>query len=388
MRGLYRSAILLLPCLVASTALSAGAFRVVTLEGEVIEAGAVTIDGEGNVTVDDEKLPLDGLRSISPAEFPVAGETVADGRVVLICGSEFAARDIMLEEEVISFEVPGIGDWEVPIDAVRALRFGELSRGSRFQKGLLEWEATRDYDTIFISGGAELQEVDGLIEGLDEESLSFDRDGKLQSIPRPRAYGVVLASPILDEDERPACAVSLTGGTRLRADIAEMDGGQLKLEMVEGIEFEVAWEKVERIGIRSARLAYLSDLDVKNAGARPILAPLRSWQRDRSVAGLPLKIDDRVYDKGVGMAAGSFVTFPNDGPYDLLLAEIGIDSDTGGRGDCEFVVLAGGEEIFRQRVKGRRAATSYQGGHRRGRRCDAARRCGRGSRSRRPRGLG
>ncbi len=325
--------------------------QVITLEGEVVEAQVDTISAGGTARAGDGQWPLDGPRSIAPAP-PAETEDASDGRVVLICGSEIAASGIALVEEEIVFQSPGFGEWTVPIDAVRALRFGELQRGSRFQKGLLEWEASRDYDTIFISGGAELQETEGLIEEIDEVSLIFDRDGKLQTVPRARAYGVVLASPLLQEGERPACSVSLAGGTRLRADIVGMADGRLKLALVEGIELDLPWSSVRRVGIRSARLAYLSDIDEVRSGLRPIIAPRRPWQRDRSVSGLPIRIGEQTYDKGLGLAAGTFVTFPNDGPYDLLLAEIGIDSGARGRGDCEFVVESGERELFRQRARG------------------------------------
>jgi hypothetical protein len=325
--------------------------RVITLEGDVIEGVVESISGAGEVKVGGKQWPLDGLRSIVPSD-PSGVEDTSDGRVVLICGSEIAASKIRLTEEEIAFDVPGFGEWKVPIDAVRALRFGELQRGSRFQKGLLEWEASRDFDTVFISGGAELQEVDGLIEELDNAALTFDREGKLQTVPRVRAYGVVLASPLLKENERPACVFSLVGGTRIRADIVDLSGGKVKLALVEGIELEIPWDTVRRVGIRSERLAYLSDLDVEKEGIRPIIAPRREWQRDRTVSGLPIQIGEQTYDKGLGFAAGTFVTFPNDGPYDLFLAEIGIDTDARGLGDCEFVVASGEQVLFRKRMRG------------------------------------
>jgi len=248
--------------------------------------------------------------------------------------------------------VGALGEVRLPIDAVRALRFGELIRGSRFQKGLLEWEASRELDTIFISGGAELQEVDGLIEEVNAGALIFDREDALQSIPLVRAYGVVLASPLLKAEERPAVVLSLAGGTRLRADIDGLAKGKVSLSLVEGVDVVVPWNQVRRITISSERLEYLSDIDPIQERSRPVLAPGRSWQRDRTVSGLPIKIGDQVYDKGLGFASGMSVTFPNEGLHDLFIAEIGIDIDSGIRGDCEFVVLCENREVFRKRKRG------------------------------------
>ena len=86
------------------------------------------------------------------------------------------------------------------------------------------------------------------------------------------------------------------------------------------------------------------------------MAPQREWQRDRTVSGLPIKIGEEIYDKGLGFAAGTTVTFENDGPYDLFLAEIGIDADADGRGDCLFIVESESGELLRKRVVGGTAA--------------------------------
>ncbi|MBA72541.1 MAG: hypothetical protein CMO73_07690 [Verrucomicrobiales bacterium] len=325
--------------------------RVITLEGEVVEGKVESISSGGLVRIKDLELPLDGLRSIIPDKRSEVTDH-SEGKVILICGSEFSASQIRLIDEAIVFNSPGIGNVEVPIDAVRALRFGKLRRGSRFQKGLLNWEATKEVDSIFISGGSELQEVDGLIEEIDGNFLVFDRDQKLQTVPLNRAYGVVLASPLLKENERPACVLSLIGGTRIKADIEAFDGKMIEINLVEDVNMKVSWELVKRIGLKSARLEYLSDLDVLKEVIRPVIAFKRPWQRDLTVTGLPIKIKDQIYDRGLGFSSGTYVTFPNEGPYDLFIAEIGIDDDTLGRGDCEFVVRGGSQELFRKRVRG------------------------------------
>jgi hypothetical protein len=329
--------------------------RVITLEGEIVEGEIESISANGLVNIKDQDFPLDGLRSIIPGKRSETAD-LSEGKVILICGSEFSASGIRLLEEEVVFESPGIGRIELPIDAVRAFRFGKLKRGSRFQKGLLGWKAAKEIDSIFISGGAELQEVDGLIEEIDGNFLVFDRDQKLQTVPLPRAYGVVLASPLLKEEERPSCVLSLLGGTRVKANIESYDGKMVEITIVENVKMNVPWEWVKRIGLKSARLEYLSDLDVIKEEVRPVITFRRPWQRDLTVTGLPIKIKDQIYDRGLGFTSGTYVTFPNEGPYDLFIAEIGIDDDALGRGDCEFVVRGGSKELFRKRVRGGESA--------------------------------
>ena len=329
--------------------------RLITLEGDIIEGNITRISSQGVVSIKDKEFTLDSLRSIV-----ASGDSnqidESEGRVVLICGTEFAFTKISLLEEEFNLSAQGLGDIIVPIDSVRALRFGKIRRGSRFQKGLLDWKETKELDTVFISGGAELQEVEGLIEELSQDSMVFDRDDKLQAVPLNRTYGVVLASPLLEQEDRPPCLLSLEGGSRIRANIIELKDGQVRLSMIEDIELNVPWEKVKRVSLRSPRLVFVSDLEPVSYKANPIVAFRREFQKDRTVSGLPIQINKQVYDKGLGFASGMQVEFLNEGQYDLFLAEIGIDDDAGGLGDCEFVVKSDEGELYRGRVKGGEAA--------------------------------
>ena len=52
------------------------------------------------------------------------------------------------------------------------------------------------------------------------------------------------------------------------------------------------------------------------------------------------------------MHADCALDFTVGGHFDLFVAMIGIDGETGGKGDCIFRVLGDGQELFRQRLKG------------------------------------
>ena len=98
--------------------------RVITIEGEVIEGALGSISADGIVEIAGQKLPMDGLRSIVPGSGADQAKDLSDGRVVLICGSEIAASGVKVLEEEVMCTVGGLGEVRLPIDAVRALRFG------------------------------------------------------------------------------------------------------------------------------------------------------------------------------------------------------------------------------------------------------------------------
>ena len=94
--------------------------RIVTLEGEVLEGNLRSIDADGVVSLTDQNIPLEGLRSITPIGQVDETEN-AIGKVVLICGSELAVSKISLLDEEFVLSVKELGEIKVPIDSVRAL---------------------------------------------------------------------------------------------------------------------------------------------------------------------------------------------------------------------------------------------------------------------------
>ena len=113
-----------------------------------------------------------------------------------------------------------------------------------------------------------------------------------------------------------------------------------------------------RVTVCSDLLVYLSDLTPVDVEEQPIVALPRSWQRDKNVTGRPLQLARRVYSKGIGVEARSRLSFDAAQEYQRLVATIGIDAAAGKRGDCEFVVLGDGKELFRRRM--RAADSPYQ----------------------------
>jgi hypothetical protein len=119
-----------------------------------------------------------------------------------------------------------------------------------------------------------------------------------------------------------------------------------------GGQVEFPWTAALSVDVRSARVAYLSDLKPVEVEESTLLTLPRPWQRDKGVMARPLTLGQQVYAKGIGVHARSSLTFASDRKYDVLAAVIGIDAQGGGKGDCVFSVLGDGQSIFTQRVKG------------------------------------
>ena len=337
------------------TAHAASEATSMTLEGELLRGELTRIDKSGNVEIGGTSTELEALRYIAPAqrgEQPPAEADESPLRILLICGSDLRGKDLIFEDEDFIFNSASAGKkLTIPVDSVRAVRLALPIEGSRFEETLALDADERKEDTVYVTGVAgELLELNCLIESITGESVSFDRNGKKETIARDKIHGVILASPGLD-DPMP-CRAIMADRSSFAGKVASLEDGTLHLEMIDGIKVQLPWENLRRLRIFSPRLVSLADLEPSNVEAQAILAPKWAFRRNLSVAGNELTLGDVVYDQGLGLAAGMELTYGLKGEFDLFTATIGIDAETDGRGDCEFVVRGDGQELFRQRVQG------------------------------------
>ena len=161
------------------------------------------------------------------------------------------------------------------------------------------------------------------------------------------------------EDDLPYATVTLRDGSTLPGQIESLADANVVLAMPPG-KVQIPYSAVASVTIRSRRVAYLSDLKPITVEQRSIAFLDLPWRRDRSVMGRTLTLAGRTFEKGIGVHATSRLTFEAGGKYDELAAEIGIDSAASGKGDCVFMVIADGETLFSQRVRGTDAPQSIR----------------------------
>lgn len=86
---------------------------------------------------------------------------------------------------------------------------------------------------------------------------------------------------------------------------------------------------------------YLSDIDWFSATI--------GWgtvQKDRSVDGNTLKLNDKTYTKGLGTHANSEIVYKLNGQYTSFAALVGVDSEVGSVGTVEFQVVVDNQVVF------------------------------------------
>jgi len=326
--------------------------QVTTFDGRMQSGQISSIDADGNVKLADGSmvLKLDELTSIErPAQSDAAAPKLRFA-VDLLGGGRLLASDLTVANQQCHLRSADMGSLDLPVEWIAAIRFQGDANLPGVEAALKE--AKRDTDRIFVQSGQAIQAVDGLIEGLDGQELSFEWQGKIRKVPRDSLRAIVLA--IVGDPARRETGATVTtqAGASVPGRIVSLADSKLTVEIAPKINATFDWQSVRNIKVRSSRLAFLSDLDPVEAVDEPIVTQAMPWQRDRSVSGKPLSMSGRVYDKGLGVHARNLLRYDIGGRFDEFAATIGLDAASEGRGDCEFVVRADGRELLRQRVRG------------------------------------
>lgn len=328
-------------------AASLAADELETIDGAKITGKLSAISAIGDVT--GEGIPagtkFDTLRSIVRDVKAVQArpkyilETYGDGRLLV--------DSIALANDLFTVALSGGKEMVLPLDAVRCVRLEPDLAMASFKEALAHPVA--DLDRIFVKVDKQIDVVKGLILTLDDDELSFQFDKETRKLPRERLHGIVLAQA--GEPKSQPATVHLVNGSRVAGKVASLADGELQLELQGGAKASLSLESVERIDLRSPRLAYLSDLEPASVKEEAIFTLARPWQRDRSVTGKTLTLGMRTFARGLGVHAKSELTFDVPEGFDLLVATVGIDAGAGGKGDCEFEIAGGERTLWQQRIK-------------------------------------
>lgn len=326
--------------------------RAIKLDGTAVEGHISSIDGQGNVRFaqKDQTLQLQGLRRIERPAAAVALGDAAPIVVTLIDGSRVNVTRLTYEDEafqaVTRLELP----ISLPVEAVQSVQLSAQLDPAALQAAAAVADGEHDTFLMIVEGKA--QKIEGIFESLDEDTIVFEWQQAVRRMPRAQLQGLVLAPVIQPPPKEGRCRVALSDGSSLWAHVTSLSAGKLQLVLAAEAETSVPWDNVTRMTIRSPHMVFLSDLDPTRSVQEAIVTLKRPWRRDLSVEGRPLVLDGRRYDKGLGVHARTLLTFDTQQKYTRLAATIGIDAETKGRGDCEFVVRGDGREMYRQRVRG------------------------------------
>ena len=272
--------------------------------------------------------------------------------------AKIGAIEVSITEEKVSL-AGRLGKFELPLESVRAI----VWRDSKTVQQAIS-KPSADNDRVIVNVDGKSQTVTGIIEGVTKEAVRIDYKGKVRSIGIEKVNAIVLANVGYQAPTGVLASVSIVDGSRFFGgiqswgnDLNGSNGAVVELSIARGTTLSIPTAQVAEVQVQSDRVLFLSKVEPVAVTETTDFVEPRSFQRDRSVTGGKLQIrgaDDQpiTFSNGIGAQATSELTYTNDKKFNRLLATVGIDLGTKGRGDCQVVVKTDGVEVFNQRITG------------------------------------
>ena len=348
---------MLMLALVAAAA--ARADRVVLIDGTASgEAKVKAIAADGAVTFGSKRIDLQELRRIEHEGVEADELPLRVTRVYLTDGSMLIAEALRVEGDRVTVDLAEAKGLSLPLASLRGAVFMPLSADEEgrlvthplFAAALAD--AHEPTDALFVIKDDAVIAVRGTLESLNETEAGFNWKDQSRTVGRDKVYGLTRAAPATRPDVSGRVLAHLKGGSTIWG-IPAFDGRTLSLQRDDGLTLDLPWDRVLRLDVRSERLVYLSDLEPAATTVRAVFTAPYEPMMDRSVMDQPLRLDERTFERGIGMHAMTSMSWRIDGRYDWLAAVVGIDESVGDRGDCVVKVIGDGRELLSQRITGR-----------------------------------
>lgn len=350
----------------ADSAASSGDRATLPVKVELIDGAALSgalrgIDASGriNLIVDGRDVPIEpgeaarisirrqsvsdgaGAQTTQPApdEERVCRLYFADGSVIdaAILPAAEGDRNLRVRNDIV-------GVVEFPLSILAGARCAAApaeAAEAELRARLADRREARDVLIVDRAGAGPLV-LPGALEGLSPDSWRFRIGDKVQSGALDKAYGFVLggasrraaASPVEAHFGTEAGASQSVRGRSIQT-----EGDSIVVRDSSLGEMRLPAAQVRSIDFHSERIVFLSDLTAASVEQRSIFDVSWPPRMDASVAGGPILLDGRRYERGIGVHAYTALTYSLEGRYEQFLADVGVNDGASRRGRAVFRVL-------------------------------------------------
>ena len=329
--------------------------------GEGAGAG-VTLVGGDDV---EHAIPLARLVKLTRDGASPPAKLEGGGVVVFPDGDRLAHCRIGSAGEVnLDVHSSPLENLAIPLDAALGLILEAKNEADAAELVAKVRSEPRSSELLWLANGDRLP---GLFAGLDEANVTFQPATGRVELKRTgvEAIGFDPARVDYKKPAGPYYELTLVDGSRLGATDVRVERGQVVGKARFGAEIRLPIGELAQVHALGASVSYLSDREPTRFLYEPYIGPTRPHRRDASVAGKPLRLGGRTFDRGIGTQSRTLLLYKLDPGARRFQATIGLDDGAGPLGSVAFKVLVDGKVRYESPAMGAKEAA--QGG-RRGRR--------------------
>jgi hypothetical protein len=345
--------------------------QVEPLNGPAVSGELASLSSQRAAVVTQEgelDLPLNELLAVDFKREDAAAASSATMWVELTDGSRLAAVSYQVYGGEAAIALAGGGELKVETRKIRHALLRPHDEALARQWTSVTGAAVKS-DTIVVrkptsDGGFSLDSAEGLLQDMTPRVVRFEFDGEMIDVPRERVEGVIYYHPVGRSLPEPICEVIDTAGSHWRVKSLGIDGDQLRLATVAGLEADVPLERVARLDFSLGKLLYLSDLKPGSVRVDPgiplsqndrdelseYLARFNRPRHDEVMGGAALRLDEQTFPKGLELASRTQISFSLPDAYRKLTGLAGFDANVPAGSKVEIVFVGDGKELARQAI--------------------------------------
>jgi len=204
---------------------------------------------------------------------------------------------------------------------------------------------------------------------IDEETFRFELDKEIVPVKRAKVEGVVYFHATEAELPEALGFVTTVPCDRLAVRTAELADDTLKIGTLAGVSLELPLGEVARFDLSTGKIAYLSDLEAESATHVPFIGfseepqafgEFYRYRRDLGYENKPLKLDGKIYRKGLSLSSRGTLVYKLPGKFRLFKAVVGIDDGVRETGDVKVAIKGDGKLLWQGEVRGGRPAEELE----------------------------
>ena len=207
-----------------------------------------------------------------------------------------------------------------------------------------------DDDVAFVrkDKDADIVAVHGAASNVDGNELIFHYQDQDRRINLAKLIGIVFAqrSAASKPDDSFHEVLRFTDGEQISGQWKLLAGNRITLETDGAKQVKFPMGAVASIEFRNGRITYLSDLTPAKIEQTPFFDQIIPFKTDSALGGGPLRLGNRIYDKGLAVHSRCVLEYDLGGRFDRFRTTMGFEPVTGAMGDAIVRVLGDGKPLY------------------------------------------
>ena len=346
-------------------------FEAQTLDGQTVIGRIARLDTQELVLDAPDgqvRFKISALQQVVRKTAP-PDERKAAVRVELMDGSMLSGGRYTVHENMAELVSPSGVLTSLPTRLVRSVRFSVGGDAKLTQQWSEIVETKAAGDLLVIRANGALDYLEGVQLDIDDETCRFELDKEVKPVKRAKVEGIVYFHPAPADVREPRGHVALADGGRVALASLELADETVKLSTVAGVALEIPIGQISRFDFSSGKIAYLSDLEPESVAQVPLLGfaeepqavrEFYHFRRDLGFEHKPLRLDGRVYHKGLSLASRATLVYKLPGKFRWFKATVGIDDSVRATGDVHVEIKTDGNVLWQADVRGGEAARELE----------------------------